>query len=478
MSKPIQFFSGLLAVGAVAIAVAISVDPSLVPGHGSVVSPASRVYRVYKSNPERPSFQLAANAVQIDGKSAYYTWNELSRNIPDAVKAKLPPGFDYSKWVPDGQLASGGRVDSKTFPRTYKGLDQVSANWPTTTVVAGQTIDVDFLATAAHSPSVWDVWMTTPSWAANTKLRWSHMQFLGRPTPTYSNRYYKFKIKVPVDRQGHHVMWVAWQRNDPVGEVFFSTCDLLVRPKNNDCAGASVVRDGRNGPFSTKAAAATTPAASCGTKGGGDVWFTYTASCTGVLRADTCASVGAFDSIVSIWSGTCGSLTQIGCDDNRCGVSSVATARVTANTKYFIKVSGQQGKPAGEFDLTVSYDNSTGSFVRSSRGCGAASLVASGAPNIGGLVKYAVSGSKGATQLLWVGLAPTTVLMCTGCTLGTDMTIVLPGAISGQIPCDARLIGVSWYVQGADVGGTTGGCRLGSALDFTLTDTIKSIVGG
>lgn len=198
-------------------------------GHGSAVSPSSRVYRVYQSNPENPNFELARNAVAMDSKDAYYTWNQVSRNIPEAVQAGLPAGFDYSPWVPDGQLASGGRVDSGEFGNlTYRGLDQVSSDWPTMAVQAGEVITVDFWATAVHEPSVWDVWMTTPDWDANTALNWAQMEFLGRPDPDLNGNHYTFDLEVPADRQGHHVLWIAWQRDDPVGEVFFSTSDLLI----------------------------------------------------------------------------------------------------------------------------------------------------------------------------------------------------------------------------------------------------------
>jgi len=205
---------------------------TLAAAHGTVVSPISRVYRVYQANPDNPSFQLAANAVAIDGTLSYYTWNELSRNLPQAVQAGLPAGFDYSPWVPDGQLASGGRVDpnSPDYPRTYAGLDQVSSAWPTTAVTAGATIEVDFLATAPHDPSVWDVWMTTPDWDPSTPLTWAQMEFLGRPQPVLDQGHYTFDLVIPADRTGHHVLWVAWQRDDPVGEVFFSTSDIDVQP--------------------------------------------------------------------------------------------------------------------------------------------------------------------------------------------------------------------------------------------------------
>ena len=49
-------------------------------GHGSALSPLSRVLRVYQSNPENPNFELARQAVEMDGKDSYYTWNQISQN--------------------------------------------------------------------------------------------------------------------------------------------------------------------------------------------------------------------------------------------------------------------------------------------------------------------------------------------------------------------------------------------------------------
>jgi predicted carbohydrate-binding protein with CBM5 and CBM33 domain len=199
-------------------------------GHGSAVSPASRVYRVYTSNPENPSFQLAKNAVQTDGTLSYYTWTELSRNIPAAVNAGLPAGFDYSSWVPDGTLASGGRTNptSPDYPRTYAGLDQVSGDWPTSPAQAGERLSIHFDAHTPHDPSVWDVWMTTADWSPAQPLNWDQMEFLERPSVTLSGMHYDFDVMIPQDRVGHHVLWIAWQRDDPVCEVFFSTSDIMV----------------------------------------------------------------------------------------------------------------------------------------------------------------------------------------------------------------------------------------------------------
>ena len=42
------------------------------------------------------------------------------------------------------------------------------------------------------------------------------------------DEHYTFDLEIPTDRAGHHVLWIAWQRDDPVGEVFISTSDIEV----------------------------------------------------------------------------------------------------------------------------------------------------------------------------------------------------------------------------------------------------------
>ena len=46
---------------------AVMMASSPVAGHGTLVYPMSRVYRVYESNPENPAFELARDAIAIDG---------------------------------------------------------------------------------------------------------------------------------------------------------------------------------------------------------------------------------------------------------------------------------------------------------------------------------------------------------------------------------------------------------------------------
>jgi predicted carbohydrate-binding protein with CBM5 and CBM33 domain len=49
--------------------------------------------------------------------------------------------------------------------------------------------------------------------------------------------HYYFNVMIPANRVGHHVLWIAWQRDDPVGEVFFSTSDLMIAAASGSLAG-------------------------------------------------------------------------------------------------------------------------------------------------------------------------------------------------------------------------------------------------
>lgn len=53
---------------------------------------------------------------------------------------------------------------------------------------------------------------------------------LSPSTPFLAGGHYTFDLTLPSDRSGHHVPWVAWQPNESVGEVFFSTSDPSIEP--------------------------------------------------------------------------------------------------------------------------------------------------------------------------------------------------------------------------------------------------------
>ena len=196
--------------------------------HGSLEWPKSRVKRVYEAMNQTPRPVWAAQAISLDGEQAYYTWNQLSRNFPAAINGSPQAYFDN---IPDGQLASAGNTPTTaTLPGhpglSFSGLDTLSPSWewPATPVTAGVN-QFTFHATAPHDPSFFKVWISKAGHDVRTPLRWQDLDYLGQPGHSRTGSSYFFNVTLPA-RTGRAVVYVAWQRVDPAGEVFFAMSDV------------------------------------------------------------------------------------------------------------------------------------------------------------------------------------------------------------------------------------------------------------
>lgn len=121
---------------------------------------------------------------------------------------------------------------------------------------------------------------------------------------------------------------------------------------NETCASAIAITNGV-AVSGTNVGAVNDATASCG--GSLDVWYRYTATGSNALTFDTCGS--GFDTQIAIYTGTCGALTEVGCNDDNggtgpCpgGLTSHVTLTATANTTYYIRVSGYAGR-TGTFNI-------------------------------------------------------------------------------------------------------------------------------
>lgn len=196
--------------------------------HGSVEYPKSRVLHVYEGLSKSPRPVWTVQATAIDNENSYYTWAQLSRNFPTGATEDANTFTTYTANIPDGKLASANNMPNPEMPNqlSYSGLDTVSSTWewPATAVTPGQ-LTVRWNAPATHNPSFFKVWLSKQSYDYRTPLKWSDLEYLGQPAHTLNGQIYSFNVNLP-QRTGHQVMYVAWQRIDPVGEVFFSTSDL------------------------------------------------------------------------------------------------------------------------------------------------------------------------------------------------------------------------------------------------------------
>ena len=98
--------------------------------------------------------------------------------------------------------------------------------------------------------------------------------------------------------------------------------DAFAQPANDLCAGATVLAVGANDECTfvvgtnVDATDSGEAAPTCASYSGGDSWFSITVPATGNVTVDLGNAGGFTDSGMSIYSGTCGALTQIECDDD------------------------------------------------------------------------------------------------------------------------------------------------------------------
>jgi hypothetical protein len=112
-----------------------------------------------------------------------------------------------------------------------------------------------------------------------------------------------------------------------------------IPPVNDNCAGAIAVTVPYNsGLQSTVGATNDAPAGgSCGLPPGNNVWYTVTGT-GNLMEANSCDALTNFDTEIRIYTGSCGSLTEIACNDDYCSASSLVQWCSTLGTTYYITI--------------------------------------------------------------------------------------------------------------------------------------------
>lgn len=134
-------------------------------------------------------------------------------------------------------------------------------------------------------------------------------------------------------------------------------------PANDDCANAITIMDGVT-PFTTVLATTDGPVNAAGSctsfwddQVHNDVWYAYTATCTGTVSISTC-NLADYDTKLALYSGTCGALSLEACLDDTLGCTNFTTtltASVTNGTTYLLRVGGNLIPPPGwgSGDITI-----------------------------------------------------------------------------------------------------------------------------
>ncbi len=84
-----------------------------------------------------------------------------------------------------------------------------------------------------------------------------------------------------------------------------------------------------------------------------DIWYEFTALSNGTLTVSTCGQ-SDFDTIIAAYTGACGSLNLVTCDDQGCESQSIMTFAVTAGLSYLLRVGGWNNQTGtGTLSLTL-----------------------------------------------------------------------------------------------------------------------------
>lgn len=198
----------LLAAAAAVTGAVVLLPASAAHAHGTMSNPPSRVYVCKNEGPETPKSDACKAAVAAGGTQAYYDWNEVSL---------LEAGGRHRQLIPDGKLCSAGRDK-------YRGLDLQRADWPATNVRSG-AFTLTYHASAPHSNSNFEFYITREGWNPTMPLKWSdlvHIQTFNNQNPsTFTN----WTINLP-QRSGRHILYSIWQRVVGSNEAFYTCSDV------------------------------------------------------------------------------------------------------------------------------------------------------------------------------------------------------------------------------------------------------------
>lgn len=133
---------------------------------------------------------------------------------------------------------------------------------------------------------------------------------------------------------------------------------------------------------------------SCASPGAPDVWFRFTAPASGSVTIDL-SSGSMTDSGMSLYSGTCGSFTEVNCDDDggSGAMSNIVATGLTPGTTYYIRV-WEFSSGTGTFNICV-FDNSGGGGGPTNDECVNATALPCGTTNLAGTTAASVSETHG-----------------------------------------------------------------------------------
>lgn len=185
---------------------------------------------------------------------------------------------------------------------------------------------------------------------------------------------------VEVAMEANEELWIQVGRRGSMGGPMNGMVDLVVLalPPNDECAGAIEILEGQPVFADTRNASAAPgdPPFSCRDEGValgvGTLWYSFIAESEGV-GLSTCNTAGSTtdsDSLLAVYSGECGSLTEIACNDTggcwpSSGAASLAVTGLTPGATYLVQLAVKTEASARvyQLDLVHALPCPSGAFV-------------------------------------------------------------------------------------------------------------------
>lgn len=128
-------------------------------------------------------------------------------------------------------------------------------------------------------------------------------------------------------------------------------------PTNDDCAGAISLTVGASCTLTNtsnlNATSSAVPNPGCGSYSGGDVWFSFVAPASGSVNIESFAN-SLTDGAMALYSGTCGALSLMTCDDDGgAGLMPSIASALTPGQTYYIRFWEFGNNNNGTFGICV-----------------------------------------------------------------------------------------------------------------------------
>lgn len=154
------------------------------------------------------------------------------------------------------------------------------------------------------------------------------------------------------------IYYVKVINNRQNGDMLLNSICVTAPSGNDDCIGAIPLTINTSCSYSTYSTVGATgstgvPAPGCASYSGGDVWFSFVVPANGQVTVDT-QTGGMTDSGMAWYTGTCGSLTLLECDDDDSAnglMSSITRTGLTPGATIYVRIWEYSNDNPGTFGI-------------------------------------------------------------------------------------------------------------------------------